>query len=220
MQAMIVNDSQKEWMRPLLELRNKLDEDDRDKRDFRRMNGQLSLYKRDGQDALIHGPYTQQAREMWLRELLRAQKEARAVAPEEMKGVTLISLDELEEIRRIWVSEKHEIEDSLPWIFANECGEPYPGGRIDDSMALNAADIEILERVCGDRMHFQLVRELLSIERKHSTMVKRSGIYRDLEDAIRCGAFDDEEDALNYAVTRRDALNAETPAAAATLLES
>ncbi|MBK4717538.1 DNA phosphorothioation system sulfurtransferase DndC [Azospirillum sp. YIM DDC1] len=219
MQAMIVNDSQKEWMRPLLELRNELDEDDRELRDFRRMNGQLTLYRRAGQDALIHGPYTQQAREMWLRKLLCAQRKAREAAPEDMKDVTLVSLEELEEIRRIWVTEKHEIEDSLPRIYAEECGEPYPGGRIDDAMALNAADVAVLERVCGDRMHFQLVRELLSIERKHRTMVKRPGIYRELEEAIRRGAFDGEEDALAFAVARRDALNGETPAAIDALLE-
>jgi DNA sulfur modification protein DndC len=40
MEAMIKNDEEKVWMTPLLELRNELDKpDDRDRRDYRRMNG-------------------------------------------------------------------------------------------------------------------------------------------------------------------------------------
>src|SRR3954454_16838605 len=47
MQAMIGNDEEKEWMLPLLELRNALDvPDDRHLRDFRRMNGLVQLYNK------------------------------------------------------------------------------------------------------------------------------------------------------------------------------
>src|SRR5437868_249857 len=45
MEAMIKNDEEKLWMTPLLELRNEMDKaDDRDRRDFRRMNGNVQLF--------------------------------------------------------------------------------------------------------------------------------------------------------------------------------
>ena len=56
MSAMIQNDEEKEWMLPLLDLRNALDvADDRHLRDFRRMNGSVQLFH----DRPIHGPYKQ-----------------------------------------------------------------------------------------------------------------------------------------------------------------
>jgi DNA sulfur modification protein DndC len=60
MQAMIQNDQEKEWMLPLLTLRNELDvTDDRHLRDFRRMSGSVQLFH----DRVIPGPYTQASRE-------------------------------------------------------------------------------------------------------------------------------------------------------------
>ena len=78
MGAMIQNDEQKGWMQPLLDVRNELDfrgdenrAKDRERRDYRRMSGALHFYEsRDGL-GLIPGPYTQAAREDWLRLILR-----------------------------------------------------------------------------------------------------------------------------------------------------
>jgi DNA sulfur modification protein DndC len=95
-------------------LRNALDvDDDRPLRDFRRMTGQVQLFH----DRTIPGPYTKEARENWLRMVLEAQKQARAEGPPEFKDLNLITLDELHEIRRIWLNEKHEFDDSLPGIY-------------------------------------------------------------------------------------------------------
>ncbi len=44
-----------------------------------------------------------------------------------MADIELITPDELAEIRRIWVYEKHEIEDSLPLIFEKTLGIEFPG---------------------------------------------------------------------------------------------
>ena len=82
MEAMIQNDEDKEWMQPLLDLRNELDpkREERESRDFRRMSGLVQLYYRrvekdsdEREEALIRGPYIQQKREEWLRKLLQAQ---------------------------------------------------------------------------------------------------------------------------------------------------
>ena len=114
MSAMIQNDEEKEWMLPLLELRNELDvADDRHLRDFRRMNGTVQLFH----DQPIPGPYTQEARERWLRKLLEAQTWIRGNGPAHVRSLELITLEELEEIRRIWVVDKHEFEDRLPAIY-------------------------------------------------------------------------------------------------------
>ena len=109
MSAMIQNDHEKEWMLPLLDLRDKLKEADRTTRDFRRMAGHVQLFHGEP----IPGPYTQKAREAWLRELLQAQEWVRQNGPEYVRDLELITLPELHEIRRIWVVDKHEFEDTL-----------------------------------------------------------------------------------------------------------
>ncbi|MFN5838280.1 MAG: DNA phosphorothioation system sulfurtransferase DndC, partial [Pseudanabaena sp.] len=119
MEAMILNDDEKEWMQPMLDLRNALDSpDDWDKRDFRRMSGNVQLFTHnsDGKQEVkpIPGPYTKTWRENWLRKLLKAQTEARKNAPPEMQAIELITQAELSEIRRIWREDKHEFDDALP----------------------------------------------------------------------------------------------------------
>jgi DNA sulfur modification protein DndC len=199
MQAMIQNDTDKEWMQPLLELRNALDiTDDRHLRDFRRMGGNVQLFN----NQPIPGPYTQQAREDWLSRLLSAQMHVQVHGPEEMAGLELITLDELEEIRRVWVVEKHEIEDNLPGIYEQVMQRPYPGKRLDDGMSFSAEDIQLLREISGDPLHFELTRQLLSIERKHRVMARRAGVFQELERAIERGFYEDAEDAAERARTR------------------
>lgn len=194
MSAMIQNDDEKEWMRPLLDLRNELDEfDDRSKRDFRRMNGAVQLFK--GQP--IHGPYRQEWRENWLRKLLEAQKYIRDHGPDTVRAIDLITLEELEEIRRIWVIEKHEFEDNLPRIYEQALEEPYPGRPMDSHLPLGPSDVALLKEICDDdALHFQLVRDLLDIEQRHRAMTKRAGLFNSLQDALRRGFYTDAEDAV------------------------
>lgn len=210
MQAMIQNDDEKQWMLPLLELRNRLDppktpDGDRSLRDFRRMNGTVQIFR----DRPIPGPYTQEARESWLRQLLTAQCHVRANGPEPVRDIDLITPAELEEIRRIWVVEKHEIEDNLPRIYEEVTSEPYPGPRLDDKAVLGADEVGLLRKLCGDdRLHFQLVRELLSTEKRHSNMLRRAGIFRAFERAFERSFYTSEDDAVERALQRRDALAA------------
>lgn len=203
MQAMIQNDDEKEWMLPLLELRDELGQsNDRSLRDFRRMSGAVQLFH----DRPIPGPYKQKAREEWLRKVLQAEQHVRKYGPEEAGNLQLISLEEMEEIRRIWVVEKHEIEDSLPDIYNDITGKPYPGNSIDDGAVFGKQEMEILRKICGnDDLHFEMIREMLAIERGLQSGLRRSGVMKALGGAIRRGFYDDEEDAVNRARTRRDA---------------
>ncbi len=194
MQAMIQNDEEKEWMQPLLELRNELDvRPDKELRDFRRMNGTVQLFH----DEPIHGPYTQASRVHWLRRVLECEGLVRELGPDSVRDLELISRPELEEIRRVWVVEKHEFEDCLPQIYEEMSGEKYPGGPIDDRSGLGADEVELLREICGDdQIHFELVRQLLSTERRYRTMARRSGLFVDLERSLRRGFYDSKEDAV------------------------
>lgn len=201
MAAMIQNDIEKDWMRPLLRLRNMLDDpDDRELRDFRRMNGSVQMFG----DKTIPGPYKQEAREKWLRELLKAQSYVQAHAPKEVKGIELITLEELDEIRRLWVVEKHEFEDTLPGIYADAMGCEYPGRVLDEHLPLGADTVEILRDVVGDDpLHFSLVRELLDIEQRQRSQSRRAGLFDALEASLRRGFYTDEADATERAVQRK-----------------
>ncbi|MGL4883153.1 MAG: DNA phosphorothioation system sulfurtransferase DndC, partial [Waterburya sp.] len=129
--AMIRNDEEKEWLQPLVDFRLELDiRNDRHRRDFRRLRGNVQLFERNignGETSIepIPGPYTKKWRENWLRKVLEAQVQVRENAPKEFKDISLITLEELSEIRRIWLEEKHEFDDSLPRIYQEVTGEVF-----------------------------------------------------------------------------------------------
>jgi DNA sulfur modification protein DndC len=221
MTAMIQNDAEKEWMLPLLELRNALDfrsnataEDplnsDHHLRDFRRMTGAINIMQ-NGKP--VPGPYTQDSREQWLTKLLKAQTHIRKHGPEDVKTIELLTLAELQEIRRIWVVDKHELEDSLPRIYQEATCEPYPGAVLDDDLVLSASEMSQLAEICGgDRLHYELSRELLSLTRQQRNAARRAGVFEKLEKAFTKHFYDDKADALNRQQTfagdrqrRRDA---------------
>jgi len=220
MAAMIQNDDEKEWMLPLLELRNKwLDITDsntekknkkidaeRKHRDFRRMNGSLTLHN----NRLVHGPYKQEYRAQLLEAVLKAEITARALGPKEVKNLKLIALEDLEEIRRIWVMEKHEIEDLLPGIYEKARNEPYPGNRLEEGQLFKAEDMCLLKEICKDQaadeegLHYELIRDLLHIEHQHRTMVRRSKLFETLDKTMERCAFKTETEALEFAKTRQE----------------
>jgi DNA sulfur modification protein DndC len=205
MQAMIQNDEEKEWMLPLLRLRNELDvTDDRSIRDFRRMSGAVQLFH----DRPIPGPYTQTARENWLRKVLEAQQWVRNHGPSHVSQIELITLDELHEIRRIWVLDKHELEDSLPKIYEQTTRQPFRGRTIDENLIFGAEEMDLLRSLTDDRLHFELTRELLDTERRFQGKAHRAGLYDALERTFRRHFYTDEEDATTLARRRRDALEA------------
>jgi len=213
MRAMIQNDEEKEWMQPLLDLRNRLDPDrDEEKktRDFRRMSGLVQLYyqkkERNSEErelAVIRGPYTQDAREGWLRSVLEAQTWVRENGPDSVRELELISFDELEEIRRLWVVEKHEFEDSVPSIYHEATGERYPGPEFDDQRLFSAREVDVLRKVCGgDELRLGLLRELIDTEHRFRTMMSRRGLFDALESAIKKHFYENEQDATERAKQR------------------
>jgi DNA sulfur modification protein DndC len=204
MQAMIQNDEEKEWMLPLLELRNELDlRDDRELRDFRRLSGVVQLFN----EGNVPGPYTQKSREHWLRRVLQVQRWIRNEGPAYMKNLELITLPELQEIRRIWVIDKHELEDLVPPIYVEEVGHPYPGEPLYDGAMFGKEELELLKEICGeDSLHYELTRELLDVADRYRAMSRRAGLYEALEKAFSKSYFENAEDAIARAKRRRNVI--------------
>ncbi|RAS14250.1 DNA sulfur modification protein DndC [Microvirgula sp. AG722] len=204
MQAMIQNDDQKAWMQPILDFRNKqLTTSDRDVRDFRRMSGQLKVLN----GSLIHGPYLQSKRVELLRELLATQKMVKQAGDKVgYHNVELISLEELQEIRRIWVEEKGEIEDLLPGIYESIYQQPYPGKEIE-SVPLDTSDFELLKTVTEEldpeaaETLYRLTRSLLAEQFQAQQTLKRSQHLDRLESILQNNAFRTEEEALEFAMS-------------------
>ncbi|WP_159788571.1 DNA phosphorothioation system sulfurtransferase DndC [Sodalinema gerasimenkoae] len=204
MEAMIQNDEEKEWMQPLLDIRNELDlKNDRDRRDFRRIHGNVQLFERNKNGEIsvepIPGPYTKKWREHWLRRVLEAQETVRRTAPPEMRDITLITTEELSEIRRIWLEEKHEFDDRLPTVYREITGKPFQDPRPGaDQSLLGLDEWNILEDLAdGDAMELELMAKLLDTERQYHTKLNRKGIYDALEKCFETSSRSPEEAIAN-----------------------
>lgn len=208
MSAMIQNDQEKEWMRPLMELRDELDiGDDKHLRDFRRMDGRVQLFY----DGTVPGPYTKLSRENWLMKLLSAQTWVRKNGPAEVRNIELITLEELHEIRRIWLMEKKEIEDTLPGIYFAATGEEFPGSK--SHLNISAEMFTSLGEICGeDGLHYEMMRDLIATERRFATMAKRMGLLEEIDRAIKRSFYRDKEDAIAFAQEKKSLYGEENEA--------
>lgn len=201
MAAMISNDIEKEWLTPLLEFRNRFGDEskDRERRSFRKMNGSLQgSYGR-----LHHGPYIKSVREMWLKELLEIQEYIRSEGPDDYKDIELISMEELKEIRKIWVNEKHEFDDSLPQIYQDVTGRPFEDPDFAESSTFTEEEWNILKEVCQklypeEELSFEMMYSLIDIENKALQERNRKGLIDHLESSIKSTFYKNEKDATVY----------------------
>ncbi len=213
MSAMIQNDTEKEWMQPLLDIRDQIADatEGRSLRDFRRLNGRVSLFK----GSHVPGPYTQEGRAHWLRLVLEAQAWVRTNGPEDVRHIELITIDELHEIRRIWITEKHEHEDLLPTIYRDATGELFPGqAKYDDQFPFDTEDLAELRALSRSGLQYELLRELISVEHRHRVAARRNGLWDDIGAAIDRSGFRSADEAIDLmkAMTRgRQAVDAGAP---------
>lgn len=217
MEAMIQNDAEKTWMTPLLEFRNELGRadsngkiQDRDLRDFRRFDGSIKINHRDGKP--IHGPYTKTVREYWLRRLLEVQQSIHKNGPTDMKKLELISHNELTEIRRIWLEEKHEFDDALPTIYEEVVGTPFET-EVANRRSFGKREWNILAEICEkDPVFMELQATLLDIAQTAVGTLKPKGkVMEDLVAAIKKSYYVDEEDAAEFAWAQKTLLTIEEP---------
>ncbi|MEF2876875.1 MAG: DNA phosphorothioation system sulfurtransferase DndC [Blautia sp.] len=204
MEAMIFNDSQKSWMTPLLEFRNEIADSNKDweRRDFRKMKGNVFPFK----GGLVHGPYKRHVREEWLERLLCIQKNIRENGPKEYKDLELITIDELNAIRRIWLEEKHEFCDSLPEIYRRVMMEELPLDYCQKA-PFGQTEWDLLKTTSEElypkeELAFELAYRLIDVESTFSSLQKRKGIYTSLQNEIRRCYYQSEEDATEFALNR------------------
>jgi DNA sulfur modification protein DndC len=68
--------------------------------------------------------------------------------------------------------------------------------------------LDILKDICGkDELHYELIRNMLDLERRYSTKASRRGLFEDLESEIKKCFYDNAEDALNRACKKSKAQN-------------
>lgn len=201
MEAMISNDEEKAWMAPLLEFRNKFgdEEHDRERRSFRKMSGHLQgSYKQ-----LNHGPYKKEIREEWLEELLEIQKDINENGPEEFADLELITIPELRKIRRIWVFDKHEFDDSLPRIYQKVMGREFSDPEWITSEAFKSEEWNILKEVIEElypeeELAFEMAYSLIDIENSSNSLSQRKGTIDALETCIKSTYYKNENDATEF----------------------
>ena len=211
MAAMIQNDEEKSWMLPMLDFRNEIAGDwetDRKRRDFRRKDGRLTWHN----NRLVHGPYTKETREYFLRRLLEVEKLVHEIGPDEIKSVPLITNAELELIRQIWLDEKHEFDDTLPRIFEEVTGQKYSDQLISKNKYFGAEEASLLHAVCdelyaGEELMPELQRALLDTEAKAAAMSNKRNVILNFEKEIEKSIYRDEKDAELVAMDRARKFN-------------
>lgn len=174
MEAMI--DSGEDWMIPLLDYRDWLSKtlDPAVKpmqREFRGRDGRIKISE---SGKLRWRTYTLDFSKQMLRKLLEAQQEVQLDNPTE----ELISIDELHEIRRLWLMERQDWEDSLPQIYADVVGSKVEWVQNDGAMP-GELEAEILTALAGEHdVPLPLVQKLLDAEWQHYGMRRRAKIHK------------------------------------------
>ena len=167
-------DNGEDWMLPLLDFRDFLastqnPEKKPEIREHRRRNGQITILN----DKLVHGPYTLKFCKELLEKLLNVQKLVRKKGPD--PNVELITDVELEEIRKIWRTERQDWEDAVPTIYAKIFGQR--DWIVEDTFSFSKKDKEILKAICDEKdVPVTLVSKLLDTEQQMDGMSRRAKI--------------------------------------------
>lgn len=160
-----------DWMKPLLEFRNRLVEN-RNVSELRcdtRRNGQRAV------DETGHnlGNYTMEYRIRMLRELLQTQK----TVQEGHSSVNLITNQELIAIQVIWYRDGN-FSTTVNDIYNEVYGYTIPNFEIGLQERL------ILEQSCTDPQHFQLIQELLALQKSKVLLMRKFGLQNDIEERL------------------------------------
>lgn len=158
------------WMKPLLEFRNRLVEN-RNVSELRcstRRNGQIAV------DETGHnmGNYTMDYRIQLLKELLQIQKDTQ----EYRSSIDLITTQELIAIQVIWYRDGN-FTKTVNDIYNEIYGYNIP----DDQIGLE--ERLLLERCCSNE-HFQLINQLLALQKNKVLLMRKYGLQTDLENRL------------------------------------
>jgi DNA sulfur modification protein DndC len=192
MEAMI--DNGEEWMIPMLDFRDFLAatqefERKHEVRDYRRRDGLVKVRKQQG--TLIRGPYRLAFRQELLERLLTVQKQVREDGPD--SKLTLISIEELYQIRRLWRTEANDWEDSVPQIYERVMGETFHVPQ-DDTVLFGSEERGVLAEVCAEAdVPIELMMALIESQRQQHTLRSRAAIHARIDDILRSEWRSEEE---------------------------
>lgn len=177
MEAMI--DSGEDWMIPLLEYRDWLasTQDPEIKPQQREFKGRDGRIKITASGKLRWRTYTLDFSKEMLHKLLQTQTELQAVNPD----MTLISVDELREIRRIWLTERQDWADSLPQIVAESTKLSVAWEQNDAAVPGQLEAVLLSSLTVENNVPTQLVQKLLDAEWQHQGMFRRGRIHEQIE---------------------------------------
>lgn len=183
MEALI--DNGEEWMQPLLDFRELLAETTvpENKKKFRSIRGRDGrvIFNRNNGD-IVARQYELETSQRMLRELLEAQLTVRNEGPNPQ--MTLISEDELHEIRRLWRIERQDTGDTLPQIFREVNGRDLDWP-IDDNLHFDNEHRLLLESLCDEfGVPFELIAQLLEEERNAYGMARRADIHKRIASVV------------------------------------
>lgn len=200
-------DNGEDWMAPLVRYWNILKETNdparkREFRSFKRRTGQVTFMSNDAiGDAVkvIPGPYKFEFRKTLLSELLKTQIEINTGREERLE---LIADDELRAIRKLWLDEENDWEDSVPKLYAAIVGKTMEYDA-DDSAAFGVEELEILGEACLEHgVPKELVARLLDKEREFTVLSRRSSLQKELGSILH-EEWRDEADVVNAEINRK-----------------
>lgn len=161
-----------EWMKPLLEFRDRLVEN-RNVSELRyatRRNGQRAV------DETGHnmGNYTMEYRIQLLRELLTVQQETQSYR----SSIDLITNQELIAIQVLWYRDGN-FTTTVNDIYNEVYGYNIPNTNIGLQERI------LLEKACADNpQHYQLIQELLALQKNKVLLMRKYGLQTDLESRL------------------------------------
>jgi len=177
MEAMI--DSGEEWMAPLLDFRDWLSatqnpEVKAEQREFKGRDGRIKV---SDNGTLRYRTYKIEFSRAMLKRLLETQAEVQ----QHDSSLELISLDELKEIRRLWVSERQDWNDSLPGIYEEVTNKKF-SKEFSDIVTPSIDDQLILTEIAeANEVPPKLIQKLIDAEWQSHGLFRRSSIYNKID---------------------------------------
>ncbi len=204
MEAMI--DSGEEWMIPLLDFRDWLAETQDpavkpEQREYKGRDGRVRFTN----TGFLWRTYKAEMSRIILRRLLETQVAIQQDNPE----LVLINKEELEEIRRLWLTERQdgqEKRDFLPEIYAEVIeANPIEWAQNDVSMP-GQLELDIVRRLAPEYdLPVRLVEKLMDAEWQHYGMRRRSLIHKTIDKIMNEDWYTLEEVQAEAALRRQQA---------------
>lgn len=183
MESMIDSGGEHEWMTPLLNFRDWLAETQNpenkpEQREYRSRDGRIKITD---SGKLRYRTYTLEFSKEMLSRLLKAQREILEYNTE----YELISLDEIKEIRKIWITERQDWEDSLPGIFDSIMDKKVKWGK-NDFVTPSAKETTLLKEIAKKKgVPIKLVQKLIDAELLNKGMKRRHNIHKTIAKIFR-----------------------------------